>query len=397
MPGALDGIKVLDFTRMYAGPFCTMLLAELGADVIKVEIPEAGDAVRTLPPLIPGMESYIFVILNRGKRSITLNLDAEEGRSLYRQLVSKCDILVENFTPGVMANLGLDYNGLKTINPGLIYTSISGFGHTGPQRNRVAFDTIIQAMGGLVSVNGLPDSPPTKVAPAIADFLGGIYGAVSTLGALQHRHRTNEGQFIDISMQDCVWAVTAIQYLPGYVLTGQEPKKLGNGQVEVTPFNIYPAKDGYVVIGIVTVGQWQRFLEVIGREELKNVPEYATQNTRINHVATIDAMVEQWTRERTVNEVLSQLMAADLACAPIPTFSQVANDEQLVYRNMQVEVEQLIGGKLKVPGSVFKMSQTPGDATKSASFLGQHNLEVYSELLGYSAETIARLQSQGVI
>lgn len=397
MPNALDGIRVLDLSRMYGGPFCTMLLAELGADVIKVEFLEVGDAVRTLSPLTEGNESYIFVILNRGKRSITLNLNSEVGRNICRELASKCDVVVENFTPGVMGRLGLGYEELKKVNPRLVYASISGFGHTGPRRSQVAFDTVIQSLGGLLSVNGHPGPLPTKVAPGIADFLGGMYGVIAIQAALHHRQKTDEGQFVDISMQDCVWAITAIQFLPGYVLTGQEPKKLGNRQVEVTPFNIYPAKDGYVVIATVTVGQWQRFLQVIGREELNSVPEYATQRDRINHIDEIDAIVEQWTRERTVSEVLGELTAADLPCAPVPGFGEVAHDDQLAHRRMQVEVEQLISGKLRVPGSVFKMSRTPGDAAKSAPFLGQHNYEVYSELLGYDPEAIARLQSEGVI
>jgi len=252
-------------------------------------------------------------------------------------------------------------------------------------------------MGGLISVNGQPDSPPTKVAPAIADFLGGIYAVVAILAALQYRANTKQGQRIDISMQDCIWAITAIQHLPLYLTMGREPERLGNRMIEVTPFNIYPAKDGHIVIAIVTVGQWQRLLEVIGREDLKNVPEYGSQVDRIKHIDEMDSVVKEWTTERTVDEMLTQLGAADLPCAPVPTFGQVASDPQLASRNMQVEVEQVISGKLKVPGSVFKMSQTPGDAAQPAPFLGQHNAEVYSRLLGYDAETIDRLQRQGVI
>ena len=249
----------------------------------------------------------------------------------------------------------------------------------------------------MISVNGHPDSPPTKVAPAIADFLGGIYSAVAILAALQYRANTKQGQRIDISMQDCIWAITAIQYLPLYLMTGREPERLGNRMIEVTPFNIYPAKDGYIVIAIVTVGQWQRLLEVIGREELKDVSEYGSQVDRIKHIDEIDSMVKEWTTERTVDEMITQLRAADLPCAPVPTFGQVASDPQLASRDMQVEVEQTISGKLKVPGSVFKMSQTPGDATQSAPFLGQHNAEVYSKLLGYDTETVDRLQGDGAI
>ena len=318
MAKALEGVRVLDLSRMYGGPMCTMLLAELGAEVIKVEMPQAGDGVRNLNPQTEGLESYPFVILNRGKLGITLDLQSEAGRSICKELVGKCDVLIENFTPGVMEDLGLSYEELKPYNPGLIHASISGFGHTGPSSTRVAFDTIIQAMGGLVSVNGQPDSPPTKVAIAIADFLGGIYAALAILAALQYRANTKKGQRIDISMQDCVWAITAIQYLPLYLTTGREPERLGNRMIEVTPFNIYPAKDGYIVIAIVTIGQWQRLLEVIGREELKDVPEYGSQVDRIKHIDEIDSIVEEWTTERTVDEMIAQLRAADLPCAPVP-------------------------------------------------------------------------------
>jgi len=397
MAGAIEGIRILDFTRMYGGPMGTMILAELGAEVIKVEVPGGGDAIRTTPPLTEGQESYRFISLNRGKQGITLNLDSEEGRRICKELVKRCDVLVENFTPGVMESYGLGYEELKRHNPRLIFASISGFGHTGPYRSQVAFDTIIQAMGGLISINGHPDTPPTKVGPAIADFLGGIFAAIAILAALQYRAKTNQGQFIDVSMQDCIWYITAIQFLPGYLLTGNEPPRLGNRQIEVTPFNIYQAKDGYIVIGVVTVGQWHRLLDVIGRQDLKDVPEYASQVSRINHVEKVDAIVEEWTKQRTVDEIIKQLRAADLACSPVPTFGQVANDPQLASRNMQVDVEQLISGKLRVPGSVFKMSKTPGDPTEPAPFLGQHNADVYSELLGYDQKTIARLQQEGVI
>ncbi|MFH1775048.1 MAG: CoA transferase [Chloroflexota bacterium] len=397
MAKALAGIRVVDFTRMYAGPFCSMLLAELGAEVIKVEFPESGDAVRGLAPQTEGLESYIFVTLNRGKKSITLNLRSEAGQRIAQKLISKCDILLENFTPGIMERFKLGYERIKVDNPSLIYTAISGFGYTGPYCARAAFDTIIQAMGGLLSVNGPPGGHPSKVGPAIADFLGGLFATTAILAALQHRASTKEGQFVDISMQDCIWLISAIQFLPSFLLAGKEPKKLGNRNIEVTPFNIYPAKDGYIVIAIVTVSQWQRFLEVIGREELKNVPEYASQFERIKHVREIDGLVEDWTRKRTVDEMLSQLNAADLPCAPVPSFSQVAHDPQLASRQMLVDIEQLISGKLTVPGSLFKMSQTPGDATQPAPFLGQDNTEVYTELLGYGAEKLAKLQNEGTI
>lgn len=397
MAKALEGIRVLDLTRMYAGPFITMLLAELGAEIIKVELPGSGDAVRTIAPQTAGQESYPFIILNRGKKSITLNLSSDTGRDIFRRLVRKCDILVENFTPGVMERLGLGYETLRQDDPGLIYTALSGFGNTGPYSNYVAFDTIIQAMAGFISVTGFPGSPPTKAGPAIADFTGPTYAVISILAALQYRSKTGQGQFIDISLQDCMWLTTAVQFLPVHLLSGQEPEKPGNRQIEVTPFSIYRAKDGYVVIAVVTVEHWRRFTEILGRQELRDDPEYATQLNRIKHAQEVDAMVEEWTKQRTVEEIVTQLRAADLPCSPVPKFSEVVNDPHLASRNMQVEVEQLVSGKVTVPGSPFKMSLTPGDATQSAPFLGQHNYEVYSELLGYSSDKIGQLQEEGVI
>lgn len=397
MAKALEGIRVLDLTRMYAGPYGTMLLGELGADVIKVEIPGGGDAIRTTAPLTEAQESHRFVILNRGKRGVTLNITTEEGQKICKELVAKSDVLIENFSPSVMERYNLGYEQLKQINPQLIYTSISGYGHTGPRSSQLAFDTIIQAMGGIISINGQPDSPPTKVGVAIADFMGGAFSVISILAALQSRTRTNMGQHIDLSMQDCIFALTAMQFIPTYVATGREPKKIGNRQLEVTPFNIYPAQDGYIVIATVTVGQWESLLEVLGKEDLKDVPEYASQATRIDYAEEMDVMLEEWTKGRMVDDMLEQLQAAGIPCAPVPSFGQVVNDPQIAARNMQVEVDQLLSGQLKVPGSVFKMSETPGDPTKPAPFLGQHNMEVFSELLGYDDIKIARLQDQGVI
>ncbi len=397
MAKALEGIRVLDLTRMYAGPYGTMLLAELGADVIKVEVPGGGDAIRTTAPLTEAQESYRFVILNRGKKGVAVNITTEEGQKICKELAVKSDVLIENYSPGVMDRYNLGYKQLKQINPQLIYTSISGYGHTGPRSSHLAFDTIIQAMGGIISINGQPGSPPTKVGVAIADFMGGLFSVISILAALQSRTRTNMGQHIDLSMQDCIFGLTAMQFIPTYVATGQEPEKIGNRQLEVTPFNIYPAQDGYIVIATVTVGQWESLLDVLGREDLKDVPEYASQATRIDYAEEMDVMLEEWTKGRTVEDMLEQLQAANIPCAPVPTFGQVVNDPQIAARNMQVEVDQLLSGPLKVPGSVFKMSETPGDPTQPAPFLGQHNMEVFSELLGYDDIKIAQLQEKGII
>jgi len=397
MPRALDDVKVLDFSRMYAGPFCTMVLRELGAEVIKVEIPGGGDGVRNIPPITQGGESYIFVNLNRGKKSITLNLDTQRGQEISKELVKKVEVVVENFTPGVMDRLGLGYEELKKVNPGLIYASLSGFGHTGPRRLQPAYDTVAQAMGGFMSVTGFPDNPPTKAGPGLADFVSPLYTTISILAALRHREKGGKGQHIDISMQDCIWAITAVQFAAIYFHTGEVPPRVGNRQLEATPFGTFPARDGYVVIAVVTVGQWENFLRVIGREDLIGVEEYATQVERLKRWQEVDAMIEEWTKTRSVKEIVETLNNAHLPCSPVPTFDEVANDPQLLSREMVIEVEQLLSGNLKVPGSVFKLSETPGEAKYSAPFLGEHNYEIFRDLLGYGEAEINKLAQEGII
>ncbi len=399
MAKVLEDVRVLDFTRMYAGPFCTMLLKELGAEVIKVEFAEGGDAVRTFAPVTEGKESYIFIILNRGKKSITLNLRSERGREIAKELVKEVDILAENFSPGVMDKLGLGYEELKGINPRLIYASLSGFGHKGPRHSQPAYDLIAQAWGGMMSVTGFPDNPPTRTGPATADFMGALYTTISILAALRHREKTGEGQAIDISLQDCIWATTAVEYAPPYFQSGEIPKRLGNELWNTVPWGTYQAKDGqYIAIPMVTVGQWESFLRVMGREDLINDPKYGlTTRERIEHRDEINALVSEWIKARTATEVIDTLSGAGLPCSIVPTFDQVANDPQLLSREMIIEIEQLISGKLKVPGSVFKLSQTPGDATLPAPFLGQHNREVYSEILNYDEEKISSLLAKGII
>jgi CoA:oxalate CoA-transferase len=374
-----------------------MVLKELGAEVIKVEIPGGGDGVRNIPPITQGGESYIFVNINRGKKSITLNLNTQRGQEIARELVKKVDVVVENFTPGVMDRLGLGYEELKKVNPGLIYASLSGFGHTGPRRLQPAYDTVAQAMGGFMSVTGFPDNPPTKAGPGLADFVSPLYTTISILAALRHREKGGKGQHIDISMQDCIWAITAVQFAAIYFHTGEVPPRVGNRQLEATPFGTFPAKDGYVVIAVVTVGQWENFLRVIGREDLIGVEEYVTQVERLKRWQEVDAMIEEWTKTRSVKEIVETLNNAHLPCSPVPTFDEVANDPQLLSRGMVVEVEQLLSGNLKVPGSVFKLSETPGEAKYSAPFLGEHNYEIFRDLLGYGEAEINKLAQEGII
>ena len=396
MAGPLDGIKVVDFTIVYSGPFCTLLLRDLGAEIIKVERTEGGDTIRNDAPRTEGMEGGTFIILNRGKKSITLNLKKEKGRALCKDLVQKVDVLVENFSPGTMDKLGLGPDELCGLNPGLIYASIAAYGQTGPRREEVGYDPVVQAMGGITCVTGFPDTP-TKCGVAIADFSSGLFTAYSIMGALIHRMKTGEGQRIDISIQDCMWLFSSVEFSPYYFLEGKVPKRTGNGHPTMTPGNLYPAKDGSVIIATGVLSQVQRLFRLVGGEDLVNSPLCSPQRERIKYKDKIDAVMSEWTKTRRMDEIVAQLKDIDVPCSIVPSFDQVANDSQLISRDMIIEVDQLISGPVKVPGSVFKLSKTPGNVKFPAPFLGEHNSEIYSELLGYSEEEITKLTDEGII
>jgi CoA:oxalate CoA-transferase len=392
---ALQHVRVLDFTRALAGPFCTHKLAQLGAEVIKLEIPGEGDGSRTNYPQTEGGESYMFIGVNRGKRSITLNLATDRGRDICKRLVEKVDVAVENFSPLVMDRLGLGYEELSRVNPGLIYASSSGFGHTGPYSPRPAYDTIAQATGGLMSVNGAAGGPPTIVGVAISDMLAGLYNTIAILAALQYRSITGKGQYIDISMQDCTWDIAGAGAAAIYFGTGQVPQRRGNRPFGT--FGIFPARDGEVVVNVVTVGQFETLARVMGREDLLQDEKYSDRARREEVSDELGALLEEWTKERTVDEVVKLLSDAHVPSAPVLSFEQVTNDPHLISRGMVAEVEQVVSGKVKVVGSPFKMSETPGDPTLPAPFLGEHNHEVYCGLLGLSEQEVGQLADDGII
>lgn len=397
MDTILNGIKVLDVTNVYSGPFCTMMLKNFGAEVIKVERVGVGDVVRRDAPLTEGDESGTFIILNRGKKSITLDMKSDKGREIIKQLVQKVDVLVENFSPGTMDKLGLGSKEMCALNPKLIYASISAYGQTGPRRHFPGFDPVAQALGGLTSVSGQPDGPPTKCAVSIGDFSVGLFTAYAILGALFYRQRTGEGQIIDMSLQDCIWLLTSIEFAPTYFLTGKVPQRLGNGHPIMTPGNLYPAKDGSVIICTGVLSMVHRLYTAMGRQDLIDTPLGANQSIRINYREQIDAIVADWTKTQEAAKIVKILEAADIPCVAVPTFDQVCNDEQLISRGMITEIEQEISGKVKVPGSLFKLSKTPGVLDQPAPILGEHNSEILSELLGYSEEEIEALSSDRII
>lgn len=397
MKSVLEGIKVLDFTQVYSGPFCTMLLVDLGAEVIKVERPDSGDLTRHDVPHTDGNEGGPYIILNRGKESVTIDLKTKKGRDMCLELAKQVDVLVENFSPGTMDKLGLASKEVCAINPKLIYASISAYGQTGPKRDYPGFDPVAQAMGGMTAVTGFPESP-VRAGVSIADFSSGFFTAMSIIAALFHRQRTGEGQVIDISMQDCIWQLSSVEYSPYYFLLHKDPPRLGNGHSAMIPCNLYPCKDGQRVnISAGVLSQVHRLYTVMGREELIKTPLGENQNQRVAHRAEIDEAITAWTKTKTSDEVQKILKDADVPCTRIPTFSEVCNDPQLISRNMIIEVEQPISGKVKVPGSLFKLSKTPGKIDYHAPYLGEHNQDILTRFLKLSEADINKLDDEGVI
>jgi CoA:oxalate CoA-transferase len=297
MAKALEGVRVLDFTQYLSGPHCTSVLSELGAEIIKIEMPGKGEPERLAMPKTPKRESYQFFSYNRGKKSITLNLKSPKGMEIAKKLTAKVDILVENFAPGVLERLGLGYEEASKINPGIIYASISGFGQTGPRRNEASYDVVAQAMGGLMSVTGYPDGEPLKAAISLGDYMGGYNGVIAILSALYYRTISGEGQAIDISMQDGIWAMV-FPDRADYFDTHIVPKRIGNKLSSSAPFGAYHAKDGYVVICTITDPQWQKVLEAMGREDLSGEQRYATRENRTKNMAEVDGVCRDGVRKK---------------------------------------------------------------------------------------------------
>ena len=396
MAKALEGVKVLDFTQYLSGPHCTSVLSELGAEIIKIEMPGKGEPERQAMPMTPKRESYQFFSYNRGKKSITLNLKSPKGVEIAKKLAAKVDILVENFAPGGMDRLGLGYEEMSKINPRLIYASISGFGQTGPRRNDVSYDVVAQAMGGLMSVTGYPDGEPLKVGVSLGDYMGGYNGVIGILAALYYRTISGEGQAIDISMQDGIWAMV-FPDRADYFDTRITPKRFGNKLSSSAPFGAYNAKDGHVVICTITDPQWHKVLQAMGREGLIGEQRYATRENRTKNMEEVDNLVQAWCKEKTVEEIFAILKKFGVPCSPLPNFDQVASDPHLLSREMIVEVDQPVSGKVKLSGSVYKMSKTPGDRKKRVPDVGEHNEEIYRELLGVDAQEMRKLREEGVI
>ncbi len=397
MSGPLEGIRVLDLTWVLAGPFASMILCDLGADVIKVERLPYGDAARTTGPIVNGESCYFFSI-NRGKKSACLDLKAERGKKLFLRLVDLSDVVMENFTPGTMDKLGLGYDVLQKRNPRLIYASTSGFGQTGPDRLRPALDIVVQGMGGVMSITGEPDGPPVRPGVSLGDIAAGLYTAIGVLAALQERERSGHGQMIDIAMLDCQIAILENAFIR-YFATGELPKPIGSRHPIATPFQAFPTKDGWIVLALSwgVENQWELFCATIGRVDLIDDPRFDTGPLRTEHHAELEPILNEAMRQKNTDEWLREFDAIGLPCGPLNNIAQAAEHPQVLARRMLAEVEHPRIGRLKLPDTPVKLSRTPGGIKGPSPALGQDTYEVLSSLLGLSAEELDELAAAGVI
>lgn len=396
MTKPLDGIKVLDLTRVLAGPYCTMMLSDLGAEVIKVEIPGTGDDSRAFGPFLHNRSLY-FLSINRAKKSVSLNLKSPKGKEILLDLVAKCDILVENYRPGTMEKLGLGYETLKAVNPRLIYAASTGFGHTGPDSLKPAYDILAQARGGIMSITGYPDIPPTRVGMSLGDITASLFTAIGINAALYQRERTGLGQKIDVSMLDSQVAILE-NALVRYQSDGVSPLPIGNRHPTIAPFQAYKASDKYFVIAVGNDNLWKAFCEAIENPQLYADLSFSTNRLRTDNIGPLNSILEPAFASKTAAEWLSIMEKAGIPCAPINDIEAVMQDPQVLYRNMIVEVQDDMAGTVKIAGNPIKMTNVPESSIRDkVPEIGEHNSEIYSGWLGYSESDLAELKVQGVI
>ena len=391
----LEGLVVLDLTRVLAGPFAGMMLADMGARVIKVENPQGGDDARAYTPFQNGESAY-FMSLNRGKESVTLNLKHPEGKRILKELAARADILVENYKPGTMKKLGLDYDVLSRVNPRLIYAASSGFGQTGPYSDRPAYDLIVQGMGGLQSITGTDPKHPLKVGSSMADILAGIFAVTGILAALHHRDLTGRGQMVDVAMLDCLVA-TLENAVARYETSGVAPGPIGNDHPSICPFATFESADGFINIAAGNDVLWARLCEVLGIPETAADPRFLTNRDRIENWPALKAILNAQTQGKTTAQWMEALMAVQVPCGPINTIDKVVSDPQVLAREMIVPVDHPVAGKLKMPGVPIKFSETPASIAGPAPLLGEHVGAIYGGLLGMSEEEIRKLREEGAI
>lgn len=394
--GSLEDVFVLDLSRILAGPFCTMLLGDLGAEVIKVEQPEVGDGSRQWGPPWVGSESAYFLSINRNKKSITIDLKHPEGQEILKRLSSKADIFVENFLPGTMERFGLDYPTLSAENPGLVYCSISGYGQNGPYRDRPGFDFMIQAQGGIMSVTGPVEGPPYKVGVAIVDITAGLFASSAILAALHHRDRTGQGQYIDVALLDSQigWLVNQAH---NFFATGETPERFGNAHPNIVPYETFQAKDGYLALAIGTDHQYQRFCKLASCPELWEDERFQTNAGRVKYRKTLVPLLQDLIENRSVKEWIEMLSENRIPAALIHDIPTLFQDPQVAAREMVQTVVHPTLGEIQQLGPVPKLSQTPAHIRSAPPLLGEHTENVLYQELGLNPEEIARLRKTGAI
>lgn len=392
----LKGIRVLDLSRVLAGPFCSMTLSDLGAEVIKVEIPGRGDDTRAYPPFVNGESSY-FMSINRGKKSITLNLKSEEAREAFHRIAEKCDVILENYRPGVTTRLGVDYETLKEVNPRLIYCSISSFGQTGPYSQWPGYDLIIQGMGGLMGITGAPGEPPVRIGVAITDIGAGMWAVIAILSALRAREKTGRGQYLDVSMIDC--SVSWMTYMAGYYFaTGKVAPKMGSAHPSIVPYQAFEAGDGKGIL--VAAGNDRLFgmlCDVLGLKGMSEDPLYVMNEDRVTNRGILIPLLQEEFSKRPRDEWLEAFRSIGFPSAPVYSMDEIFADEQVLHRGMLVEMDHPKAGRIKQVGPALKFSESRCEVGLPPPGLGAHTDEVLEEIAGYSPEEIVGLRERGAI
>jgi crotonobetainyl-CoA:carnitine CoA-transferase CaiB-like acyl-CoA transferase len=393
--GPLQGVRVLDFTRILAGPAASLALADLGAEVWKIEPPGAGDETRLFPPFREH-ESHYFLSVNRGKKSIVVDLKTEEGVALVRELAAKCDIVIENYRPGVMDRLGLGYAALSALNPRLIYCAISGYGMTGPLRDEPSFDIVLQAMSGALSVNGEAGRPPTKLGIPLGDLVGGVNGPIGILAALYERSVTGRGRMVDVSLLDGLIGMLA--YLPQLAFfTGKDPLPQGSEHANLVPYGIFPALDGSIVLACLTNSFWRRICQALGAENLIDDPRFNIIEKRRDNRHLVNALISGFTSQRKLQDLLQLFSKYEVPHAPILGILEALSHPQAVAREMVVETEHQTMGKIPIVNRPIKFPGAPQPVPGAPPVLGQHTDEILRDALGLTSQQIAGLRALKII
>jgi len=394
--GLLDGVRIIDLTRVLAGPFCTMILGDLGADVIKIERPDLGDDTRHWgPPFIEGGQSAYFLCTNRNKRSVTLNLKSDRGLEILRDLIKTGDVLVENFRTGTLERWGLGYDALQQLRPGLIYCAITGYGHTGPYRDRPGYDILAQALGGFMSVTGPADGEPHRAGVAIADLAAGMFAAHAILAGLYRQGKDGSGQYIDIGLLDS--QVALMTYVASnYLVTEEPPTRLGNAHPNIVPYEVFKAHDGYFTFGAGNDRQWTKFSQAVGHPNWATDERFATNPQRLAHRDELIELLKDLFIQRDMDDWLTLFEEIGLPAAPINSMDRVFSDPQVIARNLRIEVPHPTAGSVPLVSSPLNIPTSPTGVRYPPPLLGQHTEEILSDLLGYKPETIQTLQQEGV-